>query len=82
VAEPVEIALDGGAAEAERLVFRPFGDDPNRERLGDLAELELRITVSGAVPGGFERLEAVAAPDPGVAPAYSEVIAFLRAEGP
>jgi hypothetical protein len=82
VAEPVEIALDGGAAEAERLVFRPFAEDPNRERLGDLADLELRITVSGAVPGGFERLEAVAAPDPGVAPAYSEVIAFLRAEGP
>jgi hypothetical protein len=65
---------------AERLVFRPFAADPNRARLGAFADLELRVVVSGAVPGGFERFEAEA-PGTGGAPVYAETIVFERMEG-
>lgn len=78
-AEPVAIALDGAQVAGERLVFRPFAADPNRTRLGVFADLEIRVTVSEAVPGGFARLEAAAGPDG--APGFTETIVFERMEG-
>jgi hypothetical protein len=80
VTEPVEMVLDGTPRAAERLVFRPFAADRNRARLGAFADLELRVVVSDAVPGGFERFEAEA-PGTGGAPAYIETIVFERMEG-
>ena len=79
-AEPVDVALDGGSVTGERLVFHPFTQDPNRSRLGKLADLEIRVTVSDAVPGGFARLEAVAPPDAKTAPAFSQSITFEHVE--
>lgn len=79
--EPVEVRVAGGRAAGELLVFRPFTDDPNRSKLGDLAELEIRVLLSDAVPGGIVRLEATAAPDASAAPAFFETIVFERVEG-
>lgn len=73
--EPVEVRLADGDVAGERLVFRPFTDDPNRSKLGDFARLEIRVTLSDAVPGGIARLEASAAP------AFFETIDFERLEG-
>jgi hypothetical protein len=80
VTEPVGMVLDGSPVAAERLVFRPFAADPNRARLGAFADLELRVVVSDAVPGGFERFEAEA-PGTGGTPVYAETIVFERMEG-
>lgn len=80
VVEPVEMVRDGSPMAAERLVFRPFAADPNRARLGAFADLELRVVVSDAVPGGFERFEAEA-PGPDGTPFFIETIIFERWEG-
>lgn len=78
--EPVKIDLDGTTVSGERLVFRPFTADSNRAELGDLADLEIRVTLSDAAPGRFERLEAVSAPSGDGPPAFSETIVFERLE--
>jgi hypothetical protein len=80
--EPVEIERHGARTGGERLTFRPFVDDPNRAELGALADLELRVTLSDATPGGLDRLEAVSAPaaDADAPPAFSESVVFERQE--
>jgi hypothetical protein len=74
--ETVEITRDGAATPGQRLVFRPFVSDANRARLGALADLEIRVTLSDAVPGKVERFEALAEPD-----AFRETMIFERVEG-
>jgi hypothetical protein len=59
--EPIEMELDGAPVAAERLTFRPFAEDANRERMGPYADLELAFVLSDAAPGGFVSLEAVGA---------------------
>jgi hypothetical protein len=81
VVEPAEIVLEGTSVPGERLVFRPFTEDPNRDRLGALADLEISVTLSAGVPGEIARLEAVAPMEDGGEPAFSETIVFERAEG-
>ncbi len=78
--EPVAIERSGAPIDGERLVFRPFADDPNRAKLGELAGLEIRVTLSDAAPGRFERLQAVSPSQNGGVPAYSESIVFDRLE--
>ncbi len=74
--ETVEVANDDGAAAGERLLFRPFISDPNRQRLGAFADLEIGVMLNDAAPGGFERFEAFVAPD-----AFRETMVFKRLEG-
>ncbi len=49
----VRLTYDGAEITAERMQFRPFAEDPNRERMGAFGELELQVVVSPDVPGYF-----------------------------
>lgn len=73
--EPATVAVESGSVAGEMLMFRPFTDDANRDKLGELADLEIRVTLSDSVPGEVARLEALAGP------AFSETIVFERLEG-
>ena len=79
VGESVEAMVAGRAVPATTFAFRPFADDPNRARMGAFAELELRFTLSEAVPGRFIALEAVAQPRDGQ-PALRQSVTFDRLE--
>jgi hypothetical protein len=78
--EPATIDVAGEARPGERLVFRPFADDPNRARMGAFADLELSVVLSDAVPGRFARLEAATGPGPDGEPVYAEAFEFQRME--
>ncbi len=54
---PVEIRYDGETVAAEELVYRPFVEDPNRDKMGGFADLTLSFLVSDAVPGGIARFD-------------------------
>lgn len=58
--EPLVVGVAGTEVAGERLTFRPFEADPNRERMGALAELELRFVLSQEVPGGLVSATATA----------------------
>lgn len=79
--EPAEIVVEGAAAPGTRITFRPFADDPNRNRMGAFADLELDFVVSDAVPGGFAELRAASGPGAGGEPDYLESMVFERIEG-
>ncbi|WP_118133616.1 hypothetical protein [Oceanicella sp. SM1341] len=79
-ARPVEAEFDGRKLAATELTFTPFADDPNRERMGDFAGLELRFIVSDAVPGGMLLLSA-STPEPAQGPVtYRERATLERVE--
>lgn len=70
---PTEVseAYAGGTVVAQAVILRPFEADPNRDRMGDFAELTLRFVVSPTVPGHLVSLSADT-PDP--ATGYHETI--------
>lgn len=61
--ETGEAAFDGGTVETRTVTLRPFAGDPNRARMMGFGDLELRVTMSEAVPGWYLSLVAAA---PGV----------------
>lgn len=75
--DPVEVTLAGKTISAQAATFRPFENDPNREKMGQFADLALILTLSDAVPGGFVRFEAAGAGPDGEA-GFSEAIDFDR----
>ena len=68
----VEVDYAGGTA-AERIVYRPFQNDPNAGRMGALAALELAFVLSDTVPGGLYSATASAG-------AYSESLTMEDGE--
>ncbi len=72
-AEPVEIRYEGETVAAEELVYHPFAEDPNRDRMGGFADLTLRFLVSDAVPGGIARFDLEVPPATNL-PGVSETI--------
>jgi hypothetical protein len=78
--ERVEFEAGGGPVTAERLSFRPFAHDPNRERLGPFADLEIAVVVNDEVPGGFAAFELTTGPAPDGAPLLVETMTFERLE--
>ena len=60
---PIEFDYEGHRVAGERFLFRPFDQDPNRERMGAFANLEISFVVSADVPGTFAALAARTAPD-------------------
>lgn len=70
-AELSSVQIDGD--DAERLVYRPFEDDPNAGRMGPLAALELAFVLSDTVPGGLVSAAASAGD-------YAESMTFERLE--
>jgi hypothetical protein len=78
--EPAEVEIAGRTVAGERVAFRPFENDPNRERMGALADLELSVVVAAGIPGRFARLELAAGAGPDGEPLFSEAMAFERME--
>ncbi len=58
VAEPIEQPLLDGTIAAKALTLRPFQTDPNRDRMGEFADLTLRFVVSDTAPGRILGLSA------------------------
>ena len=50
---PITIEIDGKTIDAREVVFHPFENDKNADRMGDFAGLELKFVVADDVPGGF-----------------------------
>ncbi len=65
----------GGKVAAQEVTLQPFKSDPNRERMGEFADLSLRFVISDAVPGHFVLLSADT-PDAGSG--YHETIALTK----
>lgn len=76
---PVDTTFNGETITAEQIVFHPFREDKNRERMGDFAELELRFVLSEEAPGGFILFSATTPKSGDEAPAFREEISFLEA---
>lgn len=56
-----EAVLNGETVETRTIRMLPFADDPNIDRMRGFGDLELRVTMSEAVPGWYMTLEAEAA---------------------
>ncbi|MBU2961064.1 hypothetical protein KO516_09590 [Citreicella sp. C3M06] len=69
-----EAEVNGETVPVQTVTLRPFESDPNRARMRGFGDLELRVTMSGKVPGWYLSLVAEA---PGEAGYLSE----LRFEG-
>lgn len=53
------IVVEGKQVAAKVVTMHPFKKDPNAKRMRGFADLELKITVSEAVPGWYQSLEAL-----------------------
>lgn len=77
---PVDLLYQGRTIMGERFRFRPFADDPNRERMGPFADLEISFVISDDVPGTFAAMSVRTPPgdDGDLALAESMVLRGLR----
>ena len=55
-----EMMVDGRMVPTETILLYPFKDDPNLARMQGFGDLELRVTMSEAVPGWYMSLVAEA----------------------
>ena len=55
-----EVMVDGRSVPVRTIRIYPFLDDPNRDRMMGFGDLELRVTMSDAVPGWYMSLVAEA----------------------
>lgn len=76
----VKASYQGATVDAEEIVFRPFIEDKNRDKMGEFGELELRFLLSPSVPGGFLLFSASTPERQGGAFAFREEIAFHNVE--
>lgn len=79
--EPVELTIGDEVVPAQAVTFRPFVDDPNRAKMGPLADFAITMVLSDMVPGGFARFEAIAGGDAAGDPAYRDTIVFAGLKG-
>jgi hypothetical protein len=56
--EEGEAVLDGKTVPTRTVRLYPFRDDPNQDRMRGFGDLELRVTMSDAVPGWYVSLVA------------------------
>lgn len=69
----------GATVAAREITLRPFATDPNRDRMGEFADLTLRFVVADTVPGHFLSLTA---DTPQAGSGYHETITLAKtAEG-
>ncbi|SFR00128.1 hypothetical protein [Poseidonocella sedimentorum] len=74
------VMVDGAAAPATVVTLRPFAGDPNAERMQGFGALELKVTMSEAVPGWYHSLVADVPGEGGVRIYHSEM-SYLGQEG-
>ncbi|WP_159980719.1 hypothetical protein [Roseobacter cerasinus] len=58
--ETGEAVVDGKTVSTKIIRIYPFAEDPNRDRMQGFGDLELRVTMSDAVPGWYMSLVAEA----------------------
>ena len=63
VVEQGEMEIDGQIVQTQTIRLHPFKDDPNSDRMFGFGDLEMRVTMSEAVPGWYVSLVAEA-PNP------------------
>ncbi|TVP69801.1 MAG: hypothetical protein EA339_14095 [Rhodobacteraceae bacterium] len=68
----VRLVHAGTEITAERFHFRPFAQDPNRDRMGAFADLELQFVVSAELPGQFAMLHLATGETPAGEPLLAE----------
>lgn len=78
--DTAEAVIGGQTAQVRIIRLFPFRDDPNQDRMQGFGALELRVTVSDAVPGWYVSLIAEAPGGEGDAPVYRSVLTFERLE--
>lgn len=61
--EQGEMQIDDQIVQTQTIRLHPFKDDPNSDRMFGFGDLEMRVTMSAAVPGWYVSLVAEA-PDP------------------
>ncbi|SFU19131.1 hypothetical protein [Sedimentitalea nanhaiensis] len=72
---------EGRTISVQTVRLRPFADDPNRDRMQGFDDLELRVSMSDAVPGWYLSLVAEAPNPTGKgAPTYLLELQFDRLE--
>ena len=69
--------IDGNTVPTRTSILRPCRDDPNRARMAAFGDLELRVTMSDAVPGWYHSLVAEAPGASGSDPAYRSELRFV-----
>ncbi|WP_353476513.1 hypothetical protein PVT71_26730 (plasmid) [Salipiger sp. H15] len=74
--ETGEAELDGRTVPTRTVTLRPFAEDPNRERMMGFGDLELRVTMSDAVPGWYLSLVAEAPAAEGAEGGYLSELRF------
>ncbi|MBC7736571.1 MAG: hypothetical protein H7245_04935 [Candidatus Saccharibacteria bacterium] len=82
---PVKIRLGDRDISALQITLHPFGQDPNRKRMGSFADLALVVIVSEVVPGWYYSLMSTAPADPaGQGTGYSNAITLssIPKDGP
>lgn len=72
-----EAMIAGKTVATKTIVMTPFADDPNKERMKGFGDLELRVTMSDAVPGWY--MSFVAEASEGAV--YRSELAFDRLDG-
>lgn len=77
--ETGEAEFDGKMVETKTVRLYPFKEDPNAPRMQGFGNLELRVTMSDAVPGWYLSLVAVAASGDAT-PVYRSEMKFDRLE--
>lgn len=74
--ETGEADYQGRTVETRTVTLRPFAEDPNRTRMAGFGDLELRVTMSEAVPGWYLSLVAEAPDAEGAAEGYLSELRF------
>lgn len=78
--DETSVVVDGAEAPATVVTLRPFAGDPNVERMQGFGALELKVTMSEAVPGWYHSLVADVPGEAG-APIYHSEMSYLAQEG-
>ncbi|MCA0941998.1 hypothetical protein LCM08_19070 [Salipiger pacificus] len=74
--ETGEALYGGETIETRTVTLRPFAEDPNRARMQGFGDLELRVTMSEAVPGWYLSLIAEAPGGEGAEGGYLSELRF------
>ena len=74
--ETGEAEFAGETVATRTVTLRPFLDDPNRDRMMGFGDLELRVTMSDAVPGWYLSLVAEAPGAQGTEEGYVSALRF------
>ncbi len=79
--ETAQMPYDGDTITVRTVRLRPFARDPNRDRMRGFGDLELRVSMSEAVPGWYLSLVAESADPAGQgAPVYRSELRFDRVQ--